>query len=77
MRHWLILIALFLMPAAVGAALNFQQQPVQTQSAAKSPWRDGYVPNVKVQNQDGMTLNFYDDLIKGKISVINFIFSSP
>lgn len=75
MRRWLILIALFLMPAAVGAALNFQQQPVQTQSAAKSPWRDGYVPNVKVQNQDGMTLNFYDDLIKGKISVINFIFT--
>jgi protein SCO1 len=34
------------------------------------------VPNVPVVTQDGKTLNFYDDLIKDKIVVLSFIYTS-
>ncbi len=35
-----------------------------------------YFPNVPLLNQDGKTLHFYDDVIKGKIVTINFMFTS-
>lgn len=74
MRRWLILIVAFLMPAAIGAVLSTKRESPQV-SAPTSPWRDGYIPNVPVQTQDGKTFAFYDDLIKGKIVVVNFIFT--
>lgn len=33
-------------------------------------------PNVPLVNQDGETLHFYDDVIKGKVVTINFMFTS-
>jgi protein SCO1/2 len=33
-------------------------------------------PNVPLINQDGETLRFYDDVIKGKVVTINFMFTS-
>ena len=39
-------------------------------------WGKDYVPNVPVVTQDGKTLNFYDDLIKDKIVVFSFIYTS-
>ena len=33
-------------------------------------------PNVPLINQDGETLHFYDDVIKGKVVSINFMFTS-
>ena len=33
-------------------------------------------PNVLLTNQDGETLHFYDDVIKGKVVSINFMFTS-
>jgi protein SCO1 len=39
-------------------------------------WGEGYFPNLPVVTQDGKTLRFYDDLLKGKIVVINFIYTS-
>ena len=47
-------------------------QPAQSQSR----WADGYFPNLPVVTQDGKTLHFYDDLIKGKIVVIDFIYTN-
>jgi protein SCO1/2 len=35
-----------------------------------------YFTNVEVQTQDGRTLRFYDDVMKGKILLINFFFTS-
>ncbi|WP_394751873.1 SCO family protein [Crenothrix sp.] len=40
-----------------------------------SPWNGDYFTNTKLVDQDGKTVHFYDDLIKGKIVVINFIFT--
>jgi protein SCO1/2 len=33
-------------------------------------------PNVPLVNQDGETLHFYDDVLKGKVVTINFMFTS-
>ena len=35
-----------------------------------------YFPNLPVMNQEGQPLKFYDDLIKGKIVVVMFIYTS-
>jgi len=40
------------------------------------PWGEGYIPNLPVTTQDGKTVRFYDDLVKGKIVVISFIYTS-
>jgi protein SCO1/2 len=31
-------------------------------------------PNVQLQTHDGRTVRFYDDLIKGKVVAINFMY---
>lgn len=41
-----------------------------------SPWGANYFPNVPLVNQDGKTLHFYDDMIKGKVVAINFMYST-
>src|SRR5689334_5318387 len=45
-------------------------------SAWAAGWGKDYVPNVPVVTQDGKTLKFYDDLIKDKIVVLSFIYTS-
>ena len=39
-------------------------------------WKDTYFPNATVISHDGRAFRFYDDLIKNKIVVVNFIYSS-
>src|SRR5215212_6562671 len=34
------------------------------------------IPDVTVQSHDGRSLHFYGDLVKGRVTVINFIFTS-
>lgn len=41
-----------------------------------SPWGASYFPNVPLITQDGQTVHFYDDLLKGKAVVINLIYTS-
>jgi len=40
------------------------------------PWGDGYFPNLPVITQDGKTLRFYDDVLKDKIVVVNFMYTN-
>jgi protein SCO1 len=40
-----------------------------------SPWNGDYFTNVKLVDQDGKTVRFYDDLIKDKVVAINFIYT--
>ena len=35
-----------------------------------------YFPNLELQTQDGATVHFYDDLLKGKTVLINFVFTT-
>jgi protein SCO1/2 len=39
-------------------------------------WGAGYFPDVPVVTQDGKTLHFYADLIKGRIVVVNFVYTN-
>src|SRR5215475_681951 len=47
-----------------------------TSQRPNNRWGANYFPNVPVIDQNGRTLNFYDDVIKGKIVVISFIYTS-
>ncbi len=40
-----------------------------------SPWNGDYFTNIKLVDQDGKTVRFYNDLIKDKVVAINFIFT--
>ena len=63
-------VALF---AGLAAATLAMAAPGAAQSR---PWGEGYFPNLPVVTQDGKTLRFYDDVIKGKIVVVNFIYTN-
>lgn len=59
---WILALAVVvLQPAAAGAQ--------------NSRWGANYFPNVELITQDGKTVHFYDDLIKGKIVVIDLIYT--
>lgn len=47
-----------------------------TVASANSRWGADYFPNVELIDQDGKKVRFFDDLIKGKTVVINFIYTS-
>ena len=42
---------------------------------AASPWGANYFPNVPLTTQEGKIVHFFDDLIKDKVVVINFIYT--
>ncbi|EJM64420.1 SCO family protein [Pseudomonas sp. GM55] len=50
--------------------------PVPDVAEADTPWGGNYFPNTLLTDQDGQQLRFFDDMIKGKVVVINFIFTS-
>lgn len=55
--------------AATAASESLEQ-------TSRSPWDVSFFPNDPVITHDGRTLRFYDDLIKNKIVVFNFIYTS-
>jgi protein SCO1 len=44
--------------------------------AAQQQWGRNYFPNVQLMTQDGKKVRFYDDVIKGKVVAVNFIYTS-
>jgi len=52
----------------VGDAFPAKTQPSQTTAE--------YFPNVVLQTQEGKRVRFYDDLLKGKVVLINFMYTS-
>ena len=46
-----------------------------TSFSANARWGADYFPNVPLTTQDGKTVHFFDDLIKDKVVVINFIYT--
>ena len=43
--------------------------------ASAATWGANYFPNVQLTTQDGKTVRFYDDLLKGKRFIINLIYT--
>jgi cytochrome oxidase Cu insertion factor (SCO1/SenC/PrrC family)/cytochrome c2 len=61
------------------AVSEAQSGPAAAQTTSQGPsnrWGANYFPNLPVIDQNRRTLNFYDDVIKGKIVVISFIYTS-
>ena len=49
--------------------------PAESTESA-TPWDGKYFPNTLLTDQDGQQVHFFDDLIKDKVVVINFIFTT-
>src|SRR5262249_47472636 len=64
------------MRLAVAAAFLLACLCLAAGQAQAGRWGKDYVPNVPVVTQDGRTLKFYDHLIKDKIVVLSFIYTS-
>jgi protein SCO1 len=65
--------------ALIIAAIALSQMvasPAMSEEAPVNHYGANYFPNVPVVTQDGKTLNFYDDVIKGKRVVVSFIYTS-
>ena len=46
-----------------------------TPGSAQQRWHRDYFPNVALVTQDGKKVRFYDDVIKGKVVAINFVYT--
>jgi protein SCO1 len=71
LRHDLLRAAAFLL---LLAAL-WWSGPTHAANGSQTPWGQNYFPNVPLVTQDGKQVRFFDDLIKGKVVAINFIFT--
>lgn len=74
---WRVLLALTLFAAGthywpIKPAESAQTAP---STVAATPWGASYFPNTRLITQDGKQVRFFDDLIKGKVVAINFIFT--
>jgi protein SCO1/2 len=59
-----------------GVAALILSAPASAASKKGHPWGENYFPNVPLITHEGKEVRFYDDLIKGKVVAINFIFTS-
>jgi protein SCO1/2 len=61
---------------ATAAALLTATLFTSSQNAQAATWGADYFTNVPFTTQDGQTVHFFDDLLKGKRVIINFIYTS-
>jgi len=63
-------------PPAVSASSDAAPQVASPKGGSGSPWGANYFPNVPLVTHEGKEVRFFDDLIKGKVVMINFIYTS-
>ncbi len=80
--NWLVLFVIFLLNNLVQANDGkphtnkiIQAEVTTNNQTRKTPWGRNYFPNPTLTTQDGKKVKFFDDLIKDKVVVINFIFT--
>jgi protein SCO1/2 len=61
---------------AAPAAAAEQGQGRTARPRSRNSREPGYFPNVELRTHEGKRVRFYDDLIKGKVVTINFMFTS-
>lgn len=69
-------IALAMTALLLGFGLTHIAAAQQTSASTQPRWHGDYFPNIVLQDQDGRSVRFYDDLIRNKVVVINFIFTT-
>lgn len=60
---------------ALAAALLAQATLAQATAARGASWDEGYFPNAPLLTHEGESVRFYDDLIRDRIVVINFVYT--
>src|SRR5919199_1924918 len=75
MRWQGLVMAATVCAVAAGAAVLVSNLPTPW-SAPTERWAANEFPNVPLTTQDGATVRFYDDLIKGKAVAINLMYTS-
>ncbi len=68
--HWALVASLLC------AGVLAQDDPTPTPVRPISPWGAEWFPNVPLVTHEGKSVRFFDDLIKDKAVVINFIYTS-
>ncbi|MBW2585859.1 MAG: copper chaperone PCu(A)C [Deltaproteobacteria bacterium] len=63
-------------PPAVSASSDAAPQVASPKGGSGSPWGENYFPNVPLVTHEGKEVRFFDDLIKDKVVMINFIYTS-
>ena len=63
-------------PAQPVSPANAAQTQLTSPVNASQRWGADYFPNLLLTNQDGQQLRFFDDMLKDKVVVINFIYTS-
>jgi protein SCO1/2 len=74
MRYPRLMVAAAVAAVAVAATAIWNSR--DSKAAQDRPWGENYIPNLTVMTQRGKPVKFYDDLIKGKIVIISFIYTS-
>lgn len=74
-RNWLAFAALTPLAGGLLAGTNGQRSD-KTPLPPRERIRRRHFPDVVLRTQDGKKVRFYDDLIKGKIVTINFIYAT-
>ncbi|MCA4960884.1 SCO family protein [Pseudomonas sp. Y24-6] len=69
-------LVLLLVTCVLAGRLLLAHEAESAANGSVTPWGGDYFPNTQLTNQDGQQVHFFDDLIKGKVVVINFIFTS-
>jgi protein SCO1/2 len=64
------------LPVLVGFSVLLAGGSAGAASKHSNRWGAEYFPNVPLVTHEGKTVHFFDDLIEGKVVVINFIFTS-
>lgn len=64
-----LILALVLAAGAAGSAAAAPE-------AAGQGWHGSYFPNLELTTHEGKTVRLYDDLLRGKVVAINFIYTS-
>jgi protein SCO1/2 len=63
-------------PAAAGGMDHHHQTPAAEAASKGSAAAKPSIPDVEVTDQNGKKSRFYTDLVKGKMVIINFVFTS-
>jgi protein SCO1 len=74
--RWLSWTTVVTTGAVVWAGVILVSNLVRGPGAAPEHWGPDYFPNVPLITQDGESVRFYDDLLKGKAVAINLIYTT-
>lgn len=75
---WAALLALAGVGMLAGAAILSYNRPSPAAESGRGGemWGASYFPNVPLVTHDGQQVRFFDDLIKGKVVLLNFIYTT-